>query len=1022
MIRTPSIWLQALLFLAGLLVGRLLPAQEYYFRNFSGKDGLAQSQVYDLLEDRRAFIWMGTWGGGLSRYDGSEFRNFTQAQGLRSNYVLSICEDEAGDLWIGTDQGLCSYDGQQFRAWPSPRNLLVYDISRGREQRLWLATQRGLYYFQDDSIQSYPTTHPLLGNTDLRCCLVDRHGFVWLGGSRGIFVLSPRGNVRHFGIEEGWNGALPFELLEDQTGRIWIATEGGGVQCSDGQSLWMALGRAEGLSSERVVSIHESASGEIWMGTTDAGINIWNPRDSSLRYLQERDGLESNDVRAIVQDSWGNHWVGTSGGGVSKYSGQQFVLYDEADGLIDKEIYGIAEDSTGQLWLSTSRGVSRFDGEGFVHYGRDSGWVATKSRTVLYDSRGQLWMGFDNRGLGRYDRDTFRLYGEVEGVGTGLIRDLVEDTRGRIWVATTGGGITCLSPEPADSLGRGYRIVSYNRQGDFPANYIYDLLLEGRERLWFATRYQGLGFLDTLQGVQLFNTKLGLPDDEVRTLAFDSLGYLWGGTARGGIFRLRLRGDSLELQSFGTREGLSSNNIYQMVFDRVGHLWIGHERGVDRLSLDAAREIAEIVPYGYAEGFRGGETCSNAVICDRRGDLWFGTMNGLTHYRPGSGRKNTVAPRVHLEEVQLFYDPLRQTPYGEWVDSWGGLQPGLQLPHAANSLGFFFRGINHSNQGKVTYEWQLEGYETDWSPRTANRSVNYSNLPPGRYTFKVRAYNEDQVTSELPLAVPFYIRAPFWQRWWFRLGGLLLLLSVVVGLTRWRVNRIRRAAAAERARLELEKKLLQLEQKALQLQMNPHFIFNALNSVQQLIGERDHRKARYQLAKFSKLMRNTLENSRSSRITLAQEIQGLDNYLMLEQFSRGQSFDYHITFDPDLDTEALWIPPMMIQPFVENAIIHGVAQLAERRGKIDLHFTASSTHLRCTVSDNGIGRARARQLSSQREAQHKSTALQVIQERLLLLTQQDLDAPALQIEDLETDGRAAGTRVQLRMPTWPESA
>ncbi len=1023
-----QILLVAIFFLYCLSCSTPLSAQEYYFRNFSGKDGLAQSQVYTLWEDSRAFIWMGTWGGGLSRYDGSEFQNFTEAQGLVSNYILSLCEDEDQNLWIGTDKGLCRYDGHTFQNWPTPRRLLIYDIYPGKAGRLWLATQRGLHYFENGQITPYKSSNSRLNRSDIRCCFVDSHGFVWAGGGLGIFVITPGGNVRDFTMDNGWNGSLPFSMIEDNTGTIWVATEGGGVQCSDGRKLWQALGKEEGLSSERVVSLHRAADGNIWIGTTDAGINIWNPQDSTLAYLQERDGLESNDVRAVIQDSWGNHWVGTSGGGVSKYSGQQFVLYDEADGLIDKEIYGIAEDTSQQLWLSTSQGVSRFDGRAFYHYGRDSGWVDTKSRTVLLDQGGHLWAGFDNRGLGWYDRDTFRLYGEADGVGGGLIRDLVEDPKGRIWVATTGGGITRLSPNELDTkggdttgldtVGTSFTFLSYNQQSGFPANYIYDLQIEGRKRIWFASRYRGLGFIDTLGEVSLFDAAAGLPDNEVRTLALDSLGYLWGGTARGGIFRLRLGIDSLEIKTFGTQNQLSSNNIYQMVFDEQGRLWVGHERGVDRLLLDEAREIAEIVAFGYAEGFKGGETCSNAVICDRQGDLWFGTMNGLTHYRPGSGSKNTVAPKVHLQEVQLFYDPLLETPYRDWVDSWGSLKAGLSLPHRENSLGFFFQGINHSDQGKVSYEWQLEGYEDNWSPRTLNNSVNYSNLPPGDYAFKVRAYNEDQVTNKEPVRVAFHIRTPFWQKWWFRLGLAAVFIATFIGIVRWRINLVRRKAAAERTRLELEKNMLQLEQKALQLQMNPHFIFNALNSIQQLIGTQDHRKARYQLAKFSKLMRTTLENSRTSRITLANEIQSLENYLLLEQFSRGKSFDYHIEIDPDLDTEALYLPPMMIQPFVENAIIHGVAQLSERKGKIELQFSASTSYLTCTISDNGIGRARARELASQREEHHKSTALQVIQERLLLLDQQDLNGPGLSIQDLQDGTKPMGTRVELRIPAW----
>lgn len=991
-----------------------LTGQEYYFNNFSGKDGLAQSQVYALLEDQRGFIWMGTWGGGLSKYDGKAFVNHTQSEGLLSNYVYSLCEDTAGDIWIGTDRGLCRFNGKTYDSFLTERRTQIYSMAIDKKNRLWLGTQRGLYVGEKGTFKRFESSLPALRRADIRACLVDNHGFVWLGSSKGVFVISPAGNIRHLGKKNGWNGFPVFSIVEDREGTIWVGTEGGGVQRSDGTRLVMALELRNGLSSNRVMRLHVAQTGELWAGTNEAGINIWNPQDSSLTYLQERDGLESNDVRSIIEDSWGNHWVGTSGGGVSKYSGQQFVLYDEADGLVDKEIYGISEDSLGQLWLSTSRGISRFEGRSFRHFGSDEGWINAKSRTVLADQQGRLWAGFDNRGLGLFTADTFRLFTTRDGIGQGLIRDLVQDTSGNIWVASSRGGLSSLSPIASDTTGLDFQIRSYRREIGFPANYIYALLLDREQRLWFATRYLGLGYFGADGLVYTFDRRHGLPDAEVRTLAMDSLGNCWAGTARGGIFRFRLEADSLVLKGFGSEDQLTSNNIYQLAFDEAQHLWVGHEKGVDRVSLDEALDISEVKAFGYAEGFKGGETCNSAVICDSKGDMWFGTMNGLTHYRPGSGRKNTVAPKLHLEEIRLFYKPLQQTAFKQWAESWGGLADGLLLPHRQNSLGFFFKGINHA-PGKVRYQWWLEGYETDWSPFSENNSVNYSNLPPGRYQFKVRAYNEDEVTNAAPVMVKFTIDPPFWQRWWFRLISALLLISIIALFFSIRLNQVRRKANEDKARLEMEKNLLQLEQKALQLQMNPHFIFNALNSIQHLIGQQDDRKARYQLAKFSKLMRATLENSRESVLLLSEEIQTLDNYLALEQFSRNNSFSYEIKLEEDLSPDEVFLPPMMIQPFVENAIIHGVAHLSERAGRISLFFQKRDQYLECNIADNGIGRQKAGEIKSQQSEQHKSAALQVTRERLELLDQGN--AEGLRIEDVvSSDGAVIGTRITLRIP------
>ena len=213
----------------------------------------------------------------------------------------------------------------------------------------------------------------------------------------------------------------------------------------------------------------------------------------------------------------------------------------------------------------------------------------------------------------------------------------------------------------------------------------------------------------------------------------------------------------------------------------------------------------------------------------------------------------------------------------------------------------------------------------------------------------------------------------------------------------------------------MEKHLLSLEQKALQLQMNPHFIFNALNSIQSLISQKDEKKARYQLAKFSKLMRSILENSRSQVITLEDEIQTLQDYLAIEKSSRGNTFDFKVTTLLEVDTEELMIPPMILQPFVENAIIHGVAHLTEN-GKIDIHFLQKNKILECSIQDNGIGREAAKEIKSQIEHQHKSAALEVTQERLDILNKDMRGLKSLEITDLKNkNGDASGTKVLVRL-------
>ena len=265
-------------------------------------------------------------------------------------------------------------------------------------------------------------------------------------------------------------------------------------------------------------------------------------------------------------------------------------------------------------------------------------------------------------------------------------------------------------------------------------------------------------------------------------------------------------------------------------------------------------------------------------------------------------------------------------------------------------------------------------------------------------------------------ALSFSILPPFWQKWWFILGAGLLIATIIFTIFRFRLSQIRKKAQAAQEQLELENHLLQLEQKALQLQMNPHFIFNALNTAQSLFMSDDQTAARSLISKFAKLMRAILLHSRETSIPLRDEIDLLENYLAIEQFSRPNKFDFKIRVADELDVDELMIPPMMIQPFVENAIKHGINHLKEK-GKIEIEFSKKGNKLECCISDNGIGRRASAELNAQKTKNHKSTALLVTKERLEILNENKNNHKSLEINDLvHSDGSPAGTKVTVRMP------
>jgi LytS/YehU family sensor histidine kinase len=314
----------------------------------------------------------------------------------------------------------------------------------------------------------------------------------------------------------------------------------------------------------------------------------------------------------------------------------------------------------------------------------------------------------------------------------------------------------------------------------------------------------------------------------------------------------------------------------------------------------------------------------------------------------------------------------------------------------------------------LRYRWKLSEIDPDWTPATTVNIATYPNLLPGKYTFQVQA-SVDGNWNNQSIQLEFTIDQPFWQKFWFIFFEIVILVFILFLIIFFIIKRQKRRAKIQNEKLRLEKNLLELEQKALRLQMNPHFIFNVLNSIHNLIILNDSDKARYALSKFSKLMRQVLENSREKFISITTEVETLQNYIQLEKLTSNSNIDLLFDFDEDIDTEEEILPPLMIQPFVENALIHGFKGM-DKKGEIKVSFKwFHQDILECTISDNGIGRKKASETNAQKTDYHKSTALNVAQERLANLNQNKTFVPFEIIDLVDEFNQPSGTKVVIRI-------
>ncbi|MCB9234196.1 MAG: histidine kinase [Bacteroidia bacterium] len=1007
-----------------LLSAISLRAQQFNLQTFNVSAGLAQSQVYAMLEDQRGYLWFGTWGGGLSRYDGTSFRTFNARDGLTHNYIHSLYEDHQGNIWIGTDKGVSKYDGRKFTNFPGENKLSwlrINSITEDNQGRLCFGTQQGaIIYNPQTGEQILLNKESGLPHGLVFAFIQDQKGQYWVGTDGGlcVFAATVQNGDQPLVTFLGKQGLASLQvrsLLEDSKSRIWISTYGGGISMFDPRRYAIThhapfdnLTTLDGLPSSIVTCSMEDKAGNLWFGTIYGGACRYDGKFFS--YFTEEDGMRSSLVHALLEDSWGNIWFGTSGGGVSKFVGEQFVHFTERNGIKGNRVYSVVEDQEGYIWMGTSgKGITRYNGREFVRFGAEEGFKDVLVKALEVDTAGRIWIGSEGGGLALKQGDKFRFFGQESGISSSFIRDIHRTRKGEIWIATAGGGI-CRH----DSSG----FTCYNKDDGLPGDRINCIIDAPDGTLLVGTDGIGLSRFDPVaarSGKPAFTnlgTSSGLCSNIIRSFSYGSNGTIWAGTAEG-LVRIDPGGN---LTCMGEAEGLNSSNIYLTVMDNAGNLWAGSEKGVDKIGLNAEGVITEVNAFGRTEGFGGIETCRGASAIDSYGRLWFGTIDGITQYNPREEEFNPMPPKIQITGIDLFYEKIEQTGFADSLTPWHPLPVKLNLPWNQNHLSFEFIGINHKNQPKVRYRWRLAGYEEEWSPASSKTEATYSNLHPENYTFEVMAGNEDGVWNENPATFSFTIEPPFWGTWTFRILATALLILLVVVFFQLRIRQIKKRTEARQKEIEQEKNLLELEQKALRLQMNPHFIFNALNSIKGLIASNDQAAARKNLVNFARLMRLILDNSREAYIPLSKEVQTLQYYLDLEKLSRGDKFDYAIDLAKDLDPETVSIPPMLVQPFVENAVLHGISPLKEG-GMINIAFSKAGNALECSIRDNGVGRKKSGEIQKGREKLHISRGVSVTEERLNLLCESESDHFGIRILDLTNEnGEPAGTEVTVNMP------
>ena len=917
------------------------------FLTYGVSDGLPMPSVNHVLETSKGAYWVATNGGGVCRLNtgpssesgrgrGSRFTKCARGETHEASQVNVLYEDRAGRLWAGTDGGLFRLlEAEQeaklervelgLHARPD-RAVQIWAFAEDPAGSLWIATSWGLVRRISEDRTMHYRIEPVRGSDHVFALLADRENRMWIGHDTGLIVF--RYDEPASTPFDSRPQQLPLEPRSSARSTELPRTPGRAVRFT----------RADGLSGDRVLELHQSRTGELWIATSNGLTRFDGGRFTAYR---SADGIAM--ASALAEDRDGHIWIAAPDGAL-KLARTGFVRYGSADGLDDDVIVSVFENTAGELTVVTrTQHVHRFDGTRFTSTrpnlskdGQETYGVAP----ALQARAGEWWVP-GTAGLYRFPRvDTLEdlarvrasaVYTARDGLAGGDLFRLFEDSRGDLWIGRRAPTRTVLTRwERATGTFHQYS----DSDGLPPFSRPLAFEEDGTGSVWVGFWAGGLARYRNGR-FTLFTTADGVPRGGIFWVYADTRRRLWIGTSGGGLGRIDdLDVDRPRVVRYTTAQGLASDSIHSITEDHSGRIYLGTFSGIDRLDPATGR----VRHFPLPDGLAGTEV--DLAFCDRRGTLWFGTSRGLASLVQAPDQPGTP-PAMLIGGVRISGEAHAISELGQ-ADVGG-----LDLRSNQNQVQIDFFSISQTSP--VRYQYKLENADRDWGEPTEQRTVNYASLSPGRYRFVVRAIAADGLVSPTPASVTFHISPPIWLRWWFLTGAAALLVFAAYALHRVRLVR-----------------LLELERVRMRIATDLHDdIGSSLTQIAILseVAERRMMKpdpgVAEPISRVSLISRELVDsmseivwaiNPRNDRLRdLAARMRrfGADMLTSRQIGFRFRSPDdvQDVPIEADLRRQAF----LIFKEAIHNAVRHS------RCTEVDVEIGVQHRHLTLRVTDNGIG-------------------------------------------------------------------
>jgi two-component system, sensor histidine kinase ChiS len=714
--------------------------------NFNTEHGLALSSILSGFKDKAGNLWFGTFGNGVSKYDGKSFTNYNSTHGLIHNLVEAITEDSQGNIWFGTYGGASKYNGVYFENFTTEHGLPDNHINRILEDsrgNIWLATRGGLSRYnpdKNDKVMSqfinYEDKQGITGNY-AGGIIEDRNNNLWMAGHRGVFKLNPVAGTHEetsfydFSEITGLENEMINCMAIDRDGMLWFGTSKGAVRFDAanvqmGKSAVTTFAKADGLISNSITSILEDRVGNIWLGSEE-GVSEFVKENSSFINYTSGQGLASNVIVCMVEDNAGSIWFGTKGHGLSRFDGKSTIEYTAMQGLPGKTVFSATEDRNGDIWIGAEDGgLTKFmkdrqnKNKGyFINYSSTQGLRDGSVMNMIVDKAGKLWFG-SGYGLNKYDAKSVTTWSMAQGLITNSVTSLAKDSKGNIWFGTYEGGLSMFD---------GKSFSNYTTEQGLVHNTVWNIHEDKMGAIWFATR-GGLSRFDGENFIS-FTTAQGLPDNKLSIVAEDKTGNLLIGSWGGGVSIIRKKWmEILNLsdvsnieenifENYNTTQGLPNDVVYGILEDDNGNIIIGTSKGLTILKGGLHTDTEKIASKGVEHfnqltGYPIKDVSNNySMLVDSDGFIWAGTGDKLVRFDYREVRKNLMAPQVIIQSIGINHENI----------SWHSLQraragedkafdPSQSIPaYVHNELSVFGKRLTESERDTMIQQFRKVGFD-----------------------------------------------------------------------------------------------------------------------------------------------------------------------------------------------------------------------------------------------------------------------------------------------------------------------